>query len=111
MLINHQPDVDKIYLYNKDPYEEKCRLLIIIRKSTGLKHFNNAVAFIEYSTDNNDIQKNIEIYNPNKTRKRLIVFHDMIGDMLSNEKLNPIVTELFIRCKKLSISIAFIAQS
>ena len=55
-----------------------------------------------------DIYKNIEKYNPNKKRKKLIVFDDKIFDMLSNKKLNPIVTELFIRGKKLSISLIFI---
>ena len=49
----------------------------------------------------NDIYKNIEEYNPNKIRKILIVFDDMIVDMLSNKKLNPIVTELFIKGRKL----------
>ena len=58
-----------------------------------------------------DIYKNIEEYNPNKKRKILIVFDDMIADMLSNKKLNPIVTELFIRGRKLNISLVFITQS
>ena len=57
-----------------------------------------------------NIYKNIEEYNPNKKRKILIVFDDMIADMLSNEKLNPIVTEVFIRDRKLNISIVFITQ-
>ena len=54
------------------------------------------------------IFKNIEEYNPNKERKILIVFDDMIADILSNEKRNPIVTELFIRGRKLNISLVFI---
>ena len=58
-----------------------------------------------------DIYKNIEYYNPNKKWKRLIVFDDMIADMLSNKKLNPIATELFIRDRKLNISVVFITQS
>ena len=58
-----------------------------------------------------DIYKNIEEYNPNKKRKILIVFDDMIADMLSNKKLNPIVTELFTRGRKLNISFVFIMQS
>ena len=57
------------------------------------------------------IYKNIEEYNPNKKQKVLIVFDDMIVDILSNKKLNPIVTELFIRGIKLNISIVFITQS
>ena len=57
------------------------------------------------------IYKNIEEYNSNKKRKILTVFADMIVDMLNNKKLNPIVTELFIRGRKLNISLAFITQS
>ena len=58
-----------------------------------------------------DVYKNIEDYNPIKKRKVLIIFDDMIADMINNNKLNPIVTELFIRCRKLNISIVFITQS
>ena len=58
-----------------------------------------------------DIYKNAEDYNPNKKRKILIVFDDMIADMLSNKKLNRIVTELFVRGRKLNNSLAFIIQS
>ena len=58
-----------------------------------------------------DIYKNIEEYNPNRKRKILIVFDDMIADLLNHKKLNPILTELFIRGRKLSISLVFIAQS
>ena len=58
-----------------------------------------------------DIYKNIEGFNPNEKRKLLIVFDDMIADMLSNKKLNPVVTELFIRGRKLNIYLIFITQS
>ena len=54
--------------------------------------------FLEYSNDIDDIYKDTEEWNPNK--KRLIVFDDMIDHMLSNKKLNPIITELFIRGNK-----------
>ena len=57
------------------------------------------------------LYKNIEEYNPNKKRKILIVFDDMIADMLSNKKLNPILTELFIRGRKLNISLVFLTES
>ena len=50
-MINNQPDMDKIYLYAKDPYEEKYQFLINKRKSTGLKHFSDSKAFIEYPND------------------------------------------------------------
>ena len=59
----------------------------------------------------NGIYKTIEEYNLNEERKILIVFDDMIADVLSNKKLNPIVTELFIKVKKLNISLGFITQS
>ena len=55
-----------------------------------------------------DVYKNIEDYNLGRERKILIVFDDMIADMINNKKLNPIVTELFIRGRKLNISIVFI---
>ena len=77
----------------------------------GLDHFDDDKAFIEYSNDMQDVYKNIEDYNLGKKRKILIVFDDMIADMINNKKLNPIVTELFIRGRKLNISIVFITQS
>ena len=110
-VIRHKPDINKSYLYAKNPYEVKYQLLINKGESTGFKHFNDSKAFIEYLNDMDDIYKNIEEYNPNKKREILIVFDDMIADMLSNKKLNPIVTELFIRDRKLSISVVFITQS
>ena len=58
-----------------------------------------------------DIYKEIEGYNQNKKRKILVVFDNMIFDMLSNKKLNPIVTEIFISDSKIIISLGFIIQS
>ena len=110
-LINNQPDIDKIYLYAKDPYEKKYQYLINKRESVGLNHFSNPKAFMGYSNDMQNVYKNIEDYNPIKKRKVLITFDDMLVDMISNNKLNPIVTELFIRGRKLNISIVFITQS
>ena len=63
------------------------------RENTGLKGFNDSEAFIEYSTDINDIYNNIEEYSLNEKRKILIVFDETVTDMLSNKKLNLIVTE------------------
>ena len=65
----------------------------------------------KHSDDIDDIYKNIGENNPNKKRKILIVFDDMTADMLRSEKLNPIVTGLFIRGRKLNISLDFITQS
>ena len=97
ILINHESDIDKIYLYARDPYEANCHLLIKKRKSTGLKYLNNLKAFIECSNDVDDTYKDTEKCNPYKKRKISVAFDDIIADMLSNKKLNPIVTELFIR--------------
>ena len=110
-LINNQPDIDKIYLYAKDPYEVKYQYLISKREKVGLDHFNDHRAFIEYTNDMQDIYKNIEDYNLGKKCKLLIVFDGIIADMINNKKLNPVVTELFIRSRKLNISIVFITQS
>ena len=110
-LINNQPDIDKIYLYAKDPYEAKYQFLINKWESTGLKHFNDPKAFIEYSNDMQDVYKNIDEYNIDKERKILIVFDDMITNMIINKKLNSIVTELFIGGRKVNISLVFITSS
>ena len=109
-LINNQPDIDKIYLYAKDPYENKYQFLINKRESIGLKHFNDSKAFIEYSNDMHNFYKNIDDYNPDKENKVLIVFDDVIADMIHNKKLNLIVPKLFIRGRKLNISV-FITHS
>ena len=98
-------------MYAKDPYEYKYRFLINKRESTGVKHFSDPKAFIEHSNDMHDVYKNINDYNPDKENKILIVSDDMIDDMIDNKKLNSIVTELFIRGKKLNISLVFITQS
>ena len=79
----------------------------LYKRSILLNHFNDP----KYSNDMQDVYKNIEDYNPIKKRKVLIIFDDMIADMINNNKLNPIVTELFIRGRKLNISIVFITQS
>ena len=84
-LISQQPDIDKTYLYAKDPYEAKYQFLVNKRERTGLKKFNDSKVFIEYSNDTGDIYRNIEECNPKKKRKILIVFDDMIGDILSNK--------------------------
>ena len=110
-LINNQPDIDKIYLYAKDPYETKYQFLINKRERTGLKHFNDPKAFIEYSNDMQDVYKNIDEHNIYEECERLIAFDDMVADVINNRKLNSIITELFIRGRKLNISLVFITQS
>ena len=110
-LIENQPGNDKIYLYAKDRYEAKYQYLIKIREKAGIDHHNDPRAYIEYSNNMHDVYKNINYYNPDKENKILIVFDDMIADMINNKKLNSIVTELFIRGRKLNISLIFITQS
>ena len=110
-LVNNQPYIDKIYLYAKDPYEAKHQFLISKRESTGLKHLNDHKAFTEYSNDMQDIYENVDEYNIDKERKILIGFDDMIADMINDKKLNSILTEWFIRGRKINISLAFITQS
>ena len=109
-LINSQPDIDKIYLYANDPYEAKFQYLINKREKVGFNHFKDPRTFMEYSNDMQDVYKNIEDDNPGKKRKILIIFDDMIPDMINNKKLNPVVTELFTRGRKLNISVVFITQ-
>ena len=110
-LIENQRDIDKIYLHAKDPYEAKYQYLINKREGVVTDHFNNPKAFIEYSNDMHDVYKNINKYNPDKENKILIVFDNMIADMINNKKLNSIVTQLFIGGRKLNISLVFMTQS
>ena len=98
-------------MYAKDPYEAKYQYLIDKRESVGINHFSDPKAFIEYSNIMRNVYKNINYYSHYKESKKLIVFDDMIADMINNKKLNSIVTELFITGRKLNISLAFITQS
>ena len=85
-LLHNQPDIGKIYLYTKDPYESKYQFLINRRESMGLKHFNDPKAFIEYSNDMKDVYKNIDEYHIDKEPKILIAFDGMIADRLITKK-------------------------
>ena len=91
-LIENQSDIDKLYLYVKDPYEAKYQYLINKRESVGINPFSNLKVFIEYPNDMRDVYKNIDEYNADKGNKILIVFDDMIADTTHNKKLNSIVT-------------------
>ena len=71
----------------------------------------NQKTFIDYSQTTDDVYESLEDYNPTKKRTVLIVFDYMIADMESNKKLSPIVAELFLRQRKLNISLVFISQS
>ena len=110
-LINEQKDIDKIYLYAKDLSEPKYEYLIKNRENAGIKHLNDSKAFIECSNTMDDIYENINNYNLNRRRKILIIFDDMIADIMTNKKFHSIIKELFIRCRKLNISLALVTQS
>ena len=100
-LIKHQQsDIDKIYLYFKNPFESKYQLLIYRTEKAGIEILKNLKPFIDYSQTIEDVYENLEDYNPTKKRRVSIVFDDMIADRLSNRQLYPIVTELFLRRKK-----------
>ena len=110
-LINEQHDIDKIYLYAKDLSEPKYKSLIKKYENAGIKYLNDLNAFIEYFNTMNDVYESINDYNPNRKRKILIVFEDMIAGIMTNKEFKAIIKELFIRCRKLSISLVFITQS
>ena len=113
-LINKQDYhdvIDKIYLYAKYLSEPKYQFLIKKREDTGIKHVNNPNAFIVCSNTMDDVYKDIDNYNPKRDKKVLIVFDDMIADIMTNKHFQAIIKELFIRCRKLNISLAFITQS
>ena len=110
-LINKLHPIDKIYLYTKDLSEPQYELLTNNRENAGIKHFNDSTAFIEYSNDMDDVFTNIDDYNKQRKRKVLTIFDDMIADIMGSKKFKAIIKELFIRCRKLDISIVFITQS
>ena len=93
-LINSQLDIDKKYLYAKDRYQAKYKYLINKREKVGLKHYDDLKAFIKHSNEMQDVYKNIEEYNLGKKCKLLMVFDDMIADMINDKNLNPKKTKL-----------------
>ena len=108
---NKNNPIDKIYLYAKDLSEPKYQLLIEKRENAGIKNLNDPSAFIEYSNTMDDVYSNVDDYNPKRKRKILIVFDDVIADIMTNKRFQAIIKELFIRCRKLNISLVFITQS
>ena len=109
--IRRQDDIDKIYLYAKDLSEYKYEFLIKTRENIAIKHLSDSNAFIDCSNTMDDVYENISDYNPSRKRKILIVFDDMIADITKNKKFQAMIKELFIRCRKLNISLVFITQS
>ena len=97
-LINNFHPIDKIYLYAKDTDEKKYQYLINKREQAGIKNLNDPHAFIEYSNDMNDVLEDTNNHNKKRDKKVLIVFDDMIADIMRSEKFKEIVKELF-RCR------------
>ena len=98
-LINEQNDINKIDLYAKDLSEPKYKYLIKNRENVRIKHLNDSNAFTECSNTMDDVYENIDDYDPSRKRKILIVFDDMIVDIMSNKKFQAVIEELFIRCR------------
>ena len=98
-------------MYAKDPNEPKYEYLIKNHKNPGIKHVNNPNTFIECSKTMDDVYENINDYNSKRKRKTLIYFDDMIADIMRSKKVQAIIKQLFIRCRKLNISLVFITQS
>ena len=94
-------------MYFKDLEEPKYQLLIEKREQAGFKNLKDPNAFIEYSNIMDDIYDNIGDYNKKRKRKVLIVFDDMISHVMSNKQAQQVLKELFIRCRKLNISLCF----
>ena len=102
---------DKIYLYAKDLSEPKYQFLIKKREDAGIKNLDDPSAFINYSNTMDDVYNNIDDSNPKRKRKNLIVFDDTIADIMTNKNFQAIIKELFIRCRKLNISLVLITHS
>ena len=103
--------IDKIYLYAKDLEEPKYKLLIDKREKAGINFYNDPNAFIEYSNSMDDILSDIEDYNKKRKRKILIIFDDVISHVMSDRRAQQILKDLFIRSRKLNISLCFLTQS
>ena len=85
-LINEQDNIDKIYLYAKDLSEPRYEVLIRKRENAGIKHLSDSSSFIECSNTMDGVYKNIDHYKPSRKRKMLIVFDDMIADIMTNKR-------------------------
>ena len=90
-------------MHARDLSEPKYEFLIKKRENAGIKYVNNLNAFIEYSNTMDDAYENINDYNLSRERKNLIIFDDMIADIMTNKKFQAIIKELFIRGRKSNI--------
>ena len=104
-LVKEQDNIDKIYLHAKQ------RFFIKKPENAGIENLNDPNTFIECSNTVDNVYENIDDYIPSRKRTILIVFDDMIADIKTNKKFQAIIKELFIRCRKVNISLLFITQS
>ena len=79
-------------------------------EDVGIKHLNDSKAFIEYSQCMDDVYINIDDYKPSRKMKTSVVFDDMIADNMTNKIFQAMIKKLFITCRKLNISLAFVTQ-
>ena len=100
-LKKEKDDINKTYLYAKYLSQPKYEFLIKKREDVEIKHLIDLNAFIECSNTMDDVYENTDDYNPSRKIKILIVFDDMIADIMSNKKFQAVIKELFIRCRKL----------
>ena len=99
-----------MYLHIKDPKEAKCQHLSNKCENVDVEQLKNPKSHIEYSNNMQDVYKNIKKYNPGSKYNLLIVFDDMITDIITNKKLIEVVNELLITGRKLNIATAFITK-
>ena len=103
--------IGKMYFYARDLNEPKYQFLIEKRENIGIKHYNDPNAFVECSNTMDEVYDNIDDYNLSRKQKELIVFDDMIADIMENRRFQAIMKKLFVRFRKLNSSLVFIIQS
>ena len=96
-LIHKQNDIDKTYLYAKDLSKPKYEILIKKCANAGIKYLNDPNAFIECFNTTDDVHENINDYSPSRKRKILIIFNNMVADIMINKEFKTLIKELFIR--------------
>ena len=100
-----------MYMYAKELSEPKNEFLIKKREDARIKHLNDRNAFTEGLNTMDDVNEDIDDYKPTRKINILIVFDDMIADIMENKKIQAVVKELFIRCRKLNTLLVFTRQS
>ena len=105
--MHQRPDIDKIYLYVKDPFESKYQWLINGREKVEIKTLKDPKSLIDYSQTTDDVCKNLEYFSPTKARRVSIVFDDLIADMESNKKIKSYSYQIVFKRNKTQNSPGF----